>query len=187
MKKLLIVCLLALGSITAGAQTVGIKTNLLYLGTATPNLGIEFGMGKRFTLSLAGGYNPVKLKATETSTPSIEHWLGDAEVRFWTCKRFDGLFIGLQGLYGDYIIEDMPLIELPEKYRYDGTAYGGGIVFGNHWALGRRWGVELSAGVGVLFLEYNKIFNNGGADQGQFKQTYFGPTKLNLSFMYFFK
>lgn len=187
MRKIFIACALALCSLAAGAQSFGVKTNLLYWGTGTPNLGVEFGMGKHLTMALSGGYNPLKLEATETTTPSLEHWSGNAELRYWSCKRFDGFFFGLHGVYGDYTIEDIPFINLPKKHRYDGVIYGGGIVFGNHWALGKRWGLELSAAVGAAFLEYDKIREGGGANEGRFKQNYVGPTKLNFSFMYFFK
>ncbi len=174
-------------SVAAGAQSFGVKTNLLYLGTGTPNLGIEFGLGKHMTMNVAGGYNVLNLEKTDTTHPSLEHWLGSAELRYWFCKRFDGTFLGIQGVYGDYAIEDIPFINLPKKYRYDGTAYGGGVVFGNHWVLGGHWGLEFSLAVGVLQMDYDKSKQNGGASEGKFKQTYVGPTKLNLSFMYFFK
>jgi hypothetical protein len=186
MRKLFVACLLSMVSIAAGAQSFGVKTNLLYLGTGTPNLGVEFGLGKHMTMNFSGGYNALNLEETAKTKPSIEHWLGTAELRYWFCERFDGTFLGLQGLYGDYVIEDVPLINLPKKYRYDGTAYGGSVVFGNHWALGGHWGVEFSVGAGFLMLEYDKSEQNGGTSKGKFKQTYVGPTKLNLSFMYFF-
>ena len=39
------------------AQDIAVKTNLLYWATSTPNIGFEFGLGKRTTLDLVGGYN----------------------------------------------------------------------------------------------------------------------------------
>ena len=43
---------------TASAQKVAVKTNALYWATTTPNVGVEFALGERMTLELAGGYNP---------------------------------------------------------------------------------------------------------------------------------
>ena len=43
---------------TASAQKVAVKTNALYWATTTPNIGIEFSMGPRWTFEIAGGYNP---------------------------------------------------------------------------------------------------------------------------------
>ncbi|MEG1935625.1 MAG: DUF3575 domain-containing protein, partial [Rikenellaceae bacterium] len=44
---------------TVDAQSVAIKTNLLYGAAAyTPNLGLEIGLGRKTTLDISGGYNP---------------------------------------------------------------------------------------------------------------------------------
>ncbi len=186
MRILTFIILAALAPLAASAQTAGVKTNLLYLGTGTPNLGVEIGLGKKTTLGFAGGYNVLNLEKTKETDPSLVHWSASAQLRYWFCRKFYGTFLGVEGIYGDYEIEDVPLLDLPKKYRYDGTGYGGGIVVGNHWALGKRWGLEMSAGAGVLFLEYDKIRQGGGENKGKFKQTYVGPTKLNISFIYLF-
>ena len=44
----------------AQAQSVAVKTNLLYDATLTPNLGVEMGLGKRVTAQLFYGLNPWK-------------------------------------------------------------------------------------------------------------------------------
>ena len=41
---------------TANAQDIAAKTNLLYWSSTTPNLSLEFGLGKRTTLNLTGAY-----------------------------------------------------------------------------------------------------------------------------------
>ena len=43
---------------TVKAQDIAVKTNLLYWSSTTPNLSLEFGLGKRTTLDLTGAYNP---------------------------------------------------------------------------------------------------------------------------------
>lgn len=186
MKKLLFIALFALLPAAAGAQVVGVKSNVLYLLTATPNLGFEVGVGPKMTINIAGGFNPVKLKSTLTSQPSIKHWSANAGARYWFCKRFEGLFVGAEAIVGDYVIESIPLIDHPKDHRLDGNGYAAGLVFGHQWAVGRRWGLEVSAGVGYAHMEYDKSRANGGAYEGKFKQDYFGPTKLNVSFIYFF-
>ena len=60
MKKAFTFTLLLLLVSTTGqltAQKVGIKTNLAYWVTTTPNIGLEFALGKKLTLDLSGGYN----------------------------------------------------------------------------------------------------------------------------------
>lgn len=48
-------CFLALD---ASAQKVAVKTNLLYDATSTINLGVEFALTPKWTLDVAGNYNP---------------------------------------------------------------------------------------------------------------------------------
>ncbi len=49
MKKMWMIfgCFFSLGCITTSSQTTGIKTNIPYWGTLTPNLGIEVALGKK--------------------------------------------------------------------------------------------------------------------------------------------
>jgi len=55
------------------AQDIAVKTNLLYWATSTPNIGFEFGLGKRTTLDLVGGYNPWTLNKDDNK--KIKHWM----------------------------------------------------------------------------------------------------------------
>ena len=45
---------------SALAQQVALKTNLLYDATATPNIGMEIGVGKKHSLQAFYGLNPWK-------------------------------------------------------------------------------------------------------------------------------
>ena len=54
------------------AQKVAVKTNLLYDATTTMNLGLEIGLGKKWSLDLSGNYNPWKFD-DETR---LRHWGG---------------------------------------------------------------------------------------------------------------
>lgn len=58
---------------TLRAQQIGLKTNLLYWGTTTPNAGLEFRMGKKWTLDVSGGYNP--FNSATIANSSIGSWL----------------------------------------------------------------------------------------------------------------
>ena len=42
------------------AQKVALKSNLLYDATATMNLGLEFGLARKWTLDVTVNYNPWK-------------------------------------------------------------------------------------------------------------------------------
>ena len=75
------------------AQDIAVKTNLLYWATSTPNIGFEFGLGKRTTLDLVGGYNPWTLNKDDNK--KIKHWMVMPEFRYWLCERFNGHFFGI--------------------------------------------------------------------------------------------
>lgn len=80
-----------------------VKTNLLYGGVArTPNLGVEIGLAPRWTLEVSGGYNPFNLQGSDSDNKKLVHWAAMPEFRYWTCQRFNGHFVGVHGLYGNY-------------------------------------------------------------------------------------
>lgn len=167
-----------------------LKTNLLYgLGTLTPNLGIEAGLGPKTTLEFTGSYNPWNLSGSLESNKKFVHMILKPEFRYWLCERFDGHFFGVHALYGRYNIGSVEVPLLFEKeYRYDGRAYGGGITYGYNVALSKRWAVELAVGVGAVYLDYDR-FDCAACDRDPqpLNKTYFGPTDASISLVFLIK
>lgn len=160
-----------------------IKTNALYWATTTPNLGIEFALAKKLTLDISGNYNPFELGDNR----QLKHWLVQPELRYWLCERFNGSFFGIHGHYAEYNVSNLDFLGLGH-YRYDGKLYGGGISYGYHWILNKRWSMEATIGVGYARMKYDK-YNCGecGEKIGHNSRNYFGPTKVGLSFIYVIK
>lgn len=159
------------------AQEVAVKTNVAYWATATPNIGLEIGLGPRITFDLTGNYNPFKYK----NDKKIAHWLIQPEWRLWTCERFRGHFFGIHGHYARFNGGI-------RKYRYDGWLAGGGISYGYQWIIGRRWNLEAEVGVGYARIDYDKyVRSKCGKFISSRNRDYVGPTKLSISFMYFLK
>lgn len=116
---------------------------------------------------------------------SLRHWLVWPELRYWPCKSFEGHFFGAHLHTGHYNIGQIPFLSDLDTYTYRGELYGGGVSYGYHFAIGRRWGLELSAGVGYTYLEYNKYVCTECAELiGRYKRSFFGPTRLSVSFIY---
>lgn len=160
-----------------------IKTNLLYLATSTPNLGIEFALAKKLTLDISGNYNPWKFKDNKR----IQHWLVQPELRYWLCERFNGSFFGLHGHYADMDFRNLNMFGLGH-YRYDGDLYGGGISYGYHWILKHRWSMEATIGAGYARIKYDKYApGKHGEKIGHYTKNYWGPTKIGLSIIYTIK
>ena len=85
MKKFFLIGATLLLSLYASAQHVALKNNIVYDATATPNLGLEVGLGKKVTMDLSAGYNPFEFN----NDKQAKHWLAHAGVRFWTCEKFN--------------------------------------------------------------------------------------------------
>ena len=177
--------------LTSFAQTIAVKTNLAYLATTTPNLGLELRLHDKWSLNLSGSYNPFLFPQWQDESgreynPKVMHWTVAPEVKYWFCKTYERSYLGVHGLYGRYNIGALPFISTLKDVRYYGQMYGGGLTYGYHWAVGGRWGIELSAGVGYLRFDYKRCesFVCGG-ELGAVKRDYFGPTQFALSLCYF--
>jgi hypothetical protein len=175
----------------AQAQQVALKTNLLYgAATLTPNLGFEAVLGAKTTFDLSVGYNWLNKNGSYADNKKWVHLLVQPEFRYWTCKRFNGHFFGLHGLYSQYNIGgiDLPMALFEKAYRYEGQAYGGGISYGYHWMLHEHWGLEFTVGVGALYLNYDKYdCAKCGAAKGSETKTYLGPTRAGITLVYIIK
>lgn len=87
-------------------QQTALKTNLLFWATTTPNTGVEFGMGRQFTMDIWGAYNAWKYP----DDMRLNLYLIQPEVRFWPCRKFEGHFFGLHGHYGHFNVGMIPFI-----------------------------------------------------------------------------
>lgn len=160
-----------------------IKTNALYWATTTPNLGIELALAKKLTLDISGNYNPFEFGDNR----QLKHWLVQPELRYWLCERFNGSFFGIHGQYAEYNVSNLDFLGIGH-YRYDGNLYGGGISYGYHWILNKRWSMEATIGVGYARMKYDKYeCGECGEKIGHNSRNYFGPTKIGLSFIYVIK
>lgn len=74
---------------TVKAQDIAVKTNLLYWSSTTPNLSLEFGLGKRTTLDLTGAYNPWTLNKDKNK--KIKHWMVMPEFRYGSANAITAI------------------------------------------------------------------------------------------------
>lgn len=169
--------LLAAASVQpAKAQHVALKTNGLMWATTTPNLGIEFALGRKYTLDLSGAYNPWTFKDDK----KMRFWLVQPELKYWFCEKFEGHFIGVH-LHGAQYYGGF------KEKRYDGYLAGGGFTYGYDWILSPHWNLEAAIGVGYARLWYEQSpripCRKCHTDK---TKNYFGPTKAAISLIYTF-
>ena len=186
MKKVSILIVLVLGCfIESKAQKIALKSNLLYDATTTMNLGLEFGLARKWTLDVPVNYNPWK----PDNGRRLRHWGIQPEVRYWFCEKFNGHFIGMHGHYVKYNVGGMSFLsDNMERHRYQGHLWGAGLSYGYQWLLSSRWSMEAVLGVGYARLDHSKYpCATCGSLQKSGKKNYFGPTKAAINIIYIIK
>ena len=170
-------------SAEAVAQQCAVTTNGLYWFTATPNIGIEYGFRKRFSVALTGNYNPFTFK----DNLKMKHWLVQPEFRYWLSESFKGHFFGAHFSAGTYNFGNLPFGSMKD-HRYEGELLGGGFTYGYQWIVSNRVNIGAEIGAGYLHLDYNKFYCQTCGDRiDHFRSNYFGPTKIAVSIIYLLK
>lgn len=131
------------------AQFFSLRTNLV--GLATSNLNLEASMA--FSLKWSGHlpvqYNPFKL----WDDAKVKNLTIVPGVRYWVNQTYSaGYFFGLHGVFSLYNAGGL----FGHTYRYEGTAWGGGISFGWARPLSKRWNFELELGGGVVWADWER-------------------------------
>ena len=72
--------------------------------------------------------------------------------------------------------------------RNSGWAVGAGVTYGYQFILSRRWNLELTAGLGLWYTEYDCFESRKcGIFEQAVRKHAFGPTSLGVSFIYLIK
>lgn len=170
------------------SQKIGVKTNLLYWATTTPNGAFELSWWDDKSIHIAGGYNGFKFSESK----KFKHWMVQPEFRWWTCEAFNGHFFGAHAHYSYFNIGGVkaPFGMFPtlKDHRYQGRLGGAGVTYGYQWMLGKRWNLEAAIGLGYAYIKYDKYeCPRCGEWLKSGTKHYFGPTKLAISFVYMIK
>jgi len=187
-----------LAPLTSGAQ-FAVKTNLLYDATTTPNLGAEYGFNTKHSVNLVYGLNPWEFSSDKFGKRYAKHWVVMPEYRWWHCSVFNGSFIGVHAMGGQFNAGSVDLwlpggffngdniVKEASDKRYEGNFIGLGFTYGYQYMLSRHWNLEAEIGVGYDYVWYDK-FRCGecGAKVDKGHTNYIGITKIGLSVIYIF-
>lgn len=185
-KLFLLVSIIMLATFSVSAQKIAVKTNMLYDVTSTLNLGFEFAVSPKWTADLSGNYNPFNLG----NDRKMKHWLVQPELRYWFCESFNGHFVAVHALVGEFNVGNMDLKVFPSfnDYRYQGSMLGAGIGYGYQFVLGKRCNLGLEIGTGWIRADYDKYScPKCGEWIKSGKKDYFGVTKAAISLVYMIK
>lgn len=170
--------------LAAMSQHVAVKTNALYLATATPNVELEARVAQKWTAGVSVGWNPF----TFADNKKLRHIAIQPEVRRWLCSPFAGHFLAAHAVYSHFNAGGVGLPFFPDLkgYRYQGDLGAVGIGYGYSWMLpGNHWSIEAEIGIGVGYASYGKYecatCGSKVADESKVKLM---PTKAALSVVY---
>lgn len=162
---------------------MSVKTNMLYDVALIPNLGIEFSLGKNF--SILGNY----MYAWWSNSEKHRYWRtygGDLELRKWfgskaKQKPLTGHHVGIyvQGLTYDF--------ELGGRgYIADEWNYGGGVSYGYSAPIAKRLNIDFSVGLGYIHGKYKEYLPLDGHNAWQLTKmrNWIGPTKVEVSLVW---
>ncbi len=168
-----------------------IKTNLLSDLALIPNIGIEFHLGKGWSLAANWHY------AWWHSDRIHWYWRtygGDLAVRKYFGNREKNVLLRGHhlGLYGQIHTYDFELGNMgimggePGGWLGDNFNYGGGLEYGYSFRIARKLNLDLSLGLGYLggvFHEYKPV-DDCYVWQTTKNRHYWGPTKAEVSLVW---
>lgn len=170
---------------------MAIKTNLLYDALLVPNIGVEFYLGKGW--SVAGNW----MYAWWKSDRSHHYWRvygGDLEVRrYFGQKAEEKPFTGHHiGLYGQILTYDFELGGRgymggrPGGSLWEKANYGVGLAYGYSLPVSRRLNLDFSLGLGYLGGTYYEYVPMDGHYVWERTKTrhWFGATKAEVSLVW---
>lgn len=178
-------------ALASPAQTIGVKTNLLYDATLSPNLGVEMSVAPHWSVELSGNFNDWAIRGHQW-----KHWFVQPEARYWLCENFGGHFFAAHAVAGEFNVGNLPhgfeflgtnFAALTNR-RYQGWGAGLGIGYGYTWMLGRHWNLEAEIGLGWVYTRYDSYpcAKCGSRIDNNRVHNYVGPTKAAINLVYVF-
>lgn len=158
-------------SIKMQGQLLSVKTNLLNWGLCAPNLSLELVTGERHSFVVSGSY------MSKLYQKSFRGWMLMPEYRFWLSGRpMARTYLGVAAFGGNYN-DQSALIQKGKNQEgsYAGVAATGGYSF----YLGKRWNLELTAGVGVA-MAHRRVYTSGEPKPESFEPLNFSVIPVNL-------
>lgn len=162
---------------------MAVKTNMLYDLALVPNIGLEFYLGKNW--SVAGNW----MYSWWRNKKHNRFWRiygGDLEVRkYFGSKAAEKPLQGWHvGVYGQMLTYD---VELGGRgYLGDRWTWGGGLSIGYSLPVKKRLNIDFTLGLGYLGGEYKEYLPIDGHYVWQVTKdrNWFGPTKLEVSLVW---
>lgn len=177
MKKLLIlVIIISLTKTFCTAQKFGVGTDMISLTTGTFNIETSVIVTKKITLHLPFSWNPFTLK----NNYKIKHIAIQPGIRWWFWHGYSEFY------FGAHLLTSVFNLAVSHERR-EGWAGGASLTFGYAWMLSNRVNLEIEAGGGPIYTEYDKFERETCGDYLDTKKgIIFFPTRLSCSLFFLF-
>ncbi|MCD7969124.1 MAG: DUF3575 domain-containing protein [Alistipes sp.] len=144
MKYITSFALLLIIALPLKAQFYTVRADALTVATGTIKTGVDISINQKWTLGADISYNPLKLKNF-----SINHAALTLNAKRWFYESFVGWY------YGPHI--SLFTYDLKQKGdHYKGNSIAAGCTVGYQWVLSNRWSLYAEAGLGFMYLKYNR-------------------------------
>lgn len=169
-----------------------IRTNLLYDAAAIPNIGVEFYVGKGWTI---GGNWQYGWWSKDSRHRYWRFYGGELNVRKWFGSRaaqkpLTGHHLGLYGEVATFDFEfggKGHMGGIPGGTLWERCNYGGGLEYGYSLPIADRLNIDFSVGLGAFggkLYEYVPGDNNNYYWTKTKNYVWFGPTKAEISLVW---
>jgi len=163
-------------------KVMHLRTNLLYDLALLPNVGVELGLGRRWTFLGEGTLNWL------SNNKKHRYWrvsCASLEARLWTGGVVSAI-LHRGHHFGIYAAAYRYDIEFGNKGQLGDINYGGGISYGYSAPIGRKLSLDFGLAVGYIggkYTEYKPI-DSHYVWQADKNRNYVGPTKLEVSLVW---
>lgn len=148
----------------AAIPAPSIRTNLIYLATSSPNIGIDIPVSEHISI---GGNVGMKTWSrwlpwdSDSKDPKKwRHFLIAPEFRWWPGRVYEGWFTGADLIYTHYNVGGVTfpfgMYKTVKDHRLQGNFFGAGIFAGYSWYLSDRLRLEAEAGIGAGYNNADK-------------------------------
>lgn len=174
-----------------GTYYMSIKTNMLYDVLAVPNIGLEFYLGRNW--SVAGNW----MYGWWNNNNKHRYWRiygGDMSVRKWLGKKTEekpltGHHVGVYAQLFTYDFEwgsKGYMGGQPGGTIRDKLNYAAGVEYGYSLPIARRLNLDFTIGLGYWGGKYYKYIPMNGhyVWQSTHNRNWFGPTKAEISLVW---
>lgn len=174
------------------AKAQAIKTNIPFILTGSPNIGVEWTVGKQLTVNTDVMWMPYMFKKNEEVFRAL---IGSVDFRYYLNPKYyytndlwDGFYVGPYAMAGNFNIGLKARNDENISYRRKGWGMSTGVTAGYKFYLSSRFRIDANIGIGYAHMQYDK-YRLGGEfanfpDELKKTKSYIGPTKFGISLVY---